>query len=79
MHARVALNDATRAQLSMCLAGLKMLEKEMFSMLKNPAFFMKAKPQYGTVVWNDDIDIAPEHLYTCSTPVEQGLKDGEEA
>ena len=25
---------------------------------------------YGTVIWNDDVDIAPEYLYECSTPVE---------
>ncbi len=30
---------------------------------KNPGFFMKAKVECGTVVWNDELDIAPEHLY----------------
>ena len=36
---------------------------------KSLAFFLKAKADCGTVVWNDDIDIAPEHLYECSQPV----------
>lgn len=46
-----------------------LLEKAIYSQLKNLAFFMCAKTNYGTVVWNDDIDIAPEHLYECSKPV----------
>ena len=29
---------------------------------------MRAHAEYGTVVWTDDIDIAPEHLYECSVP-----------
>jgi len=37
--------------------------------LRNPSFFMTAKAECGTVVWNDDIDIAPEHLYDASIPV----------
>ncbi len=40
-----------------------LLEKNIYSQLKNLAFFLCAKVECGTVVWNDDIDIAPEHLY----------------
>ena len=45
-----------------------LLKKPIFEPLNNVAFFMRAKPVYGTVAWNDDIDIAPEHLYECSVP-----------
>ena len=47
-----------------------LLEKPIYSDLKNQAFFQKAKVSCGTVVWNDDIDIAPEHLYECSVITE---------
>jgi hypothetical protein len=47
-----------------------LLEKAIYSQLKNLAFFLCAKVECGTVVWNDDIDIAPEHLYDCSKPVD---------
>lgn len=47
-----------------------LLEKSIYSELKNLAFFLCAKAEYGTVVWNDDIDIAPEHLYESSKPVD---------
>lgn len=43
-----------------------LLEKNIFERLKNPGFFIQAKVECGTVVWNDDIDIAPEHLYEAS-------------
>ena len=46
-----------------------LLSRPICSDLNNLAFFMSAKARYGTVVWNDDIDIAPEHLYACSKPV----------
>lgn len=46
-----------------------LLEKAIYSPLKNLAFFLGAKAECGTVIWNDDIDIAPEHLYECSQPV----------
>ncbi len=46
-----------------------LLRKPICADLKNINFFLKAKALYGTVVWNDDIDIAPEHLYECSVPV----------
>lgn len=45
-----------------------LLEKSVYSRLKNPAFFLGAKAECGTVVWDDDTDIAPEHLYECSSP-----------
>lgn len=51
-----------------------LLENPIYEPLKNPGFFMKAKAECGTVVWNDDVDIAPEHLYECSVPVGQHLE-----
>ena len=41
----------------------------MFNKLKNLSFFMQAKAQYGTVAWDDETDIAPEHLYNTSIPI----------
>lgn len=46
-----------------------LLEKPIYAPLKNLAFFMGAVADCGTVVWDDDIDIAPEHLYSHSCPV----------
>lgn len=46
-----------------------LLDKTVYARLKSTAFFLQAKVNCGTVVWNDDIDIAPEHLYECSLPV----------
>ena len=45
-----------------------LLNKAIYSSLRNIGFFMKAKASCGTVIWDDDIDIAPEHLYECSRP-----------
>ena len=39
-----------------------------FKRLRNKAFFSIAHADRGTVVWNDDIDIAPEELYENGTP-----------
>ena len=46
-----------------------LLEKTVFQPLQNIDFFMHAKLEGCSVAWNDDIDIAPEHLYEKSTPV----------
>lgn len=46
-----------------------LLEKELFSALRSLPFFLHARAAYGTVIWNDDIDIAPEHLYKHSIPI----------
>lgn len=52
-----------------------LLEKSIFAPLRNLAFFLGAKADCGTVIWNDDVDIAPEHLYACSTP-DGGAENG---
>lgn len=46
-----------------------LLDKKIYEQLKSLSFFLKAKVECGTVVWNDDIDIAPEHLYETSTVI----------
>ena len=46
-----------------------LLEKAIFSDLKAPGFFLRARVDGDTVIWNDEIDIAPEHLYEHSIPV----------
>lgn len=42
------------------------LEKGVFQKLKNVAFFMRAHQEFGTVVWDDTLDIAPETIYENS-------------
>ena len=49
--------------------ALPLLEKVIYAPLKNLAFFLTAKVSGDTVAWNDDIDIAPEHLYECSKEI----------
>ena len=46
-----------------------LLKKPIYSQLNSLPFFLSAKAECGTVVWSDDVDIAPEHLYECSVPV----------
>ena len=46
------------------------LEWEVFRPLRNPVLFMTAHVGGYTVVWNDDLDIAPEELYENGVPVE---------
>lgn len=46
-----------------------LLEKGIYSPLKNLAFFMSARVDGDTVIWSDEIDISPEHLYDNSNPV----------
>ena len=46
-----------------------LLKKPLFAKLNNLPFFLNAKADDGTVIWDDDLDIAPEHLYECSKPL----------
>lgn len=40
-----------------------LLNQPVFEPLKNKAFFNTVKVGFGTAVWGEDIDIAPEYLY----------------
>lgn len=55
-----------------------LLDKPVYVKLRSTAFFLKAKACCGSVVWNDDIDIAPEHLYECSVAVSDEAKNERE-
>ena len=46
-----------------------LLKEEIFEPLKSLPVFLGARAEDGTVVWNDDLDIAPEYLYENCTPV----------
>ena len=45
---------------------LPQLQKPFYEKLKNIAFFSTAHVEDGTVVWDDETDIAPEYLYENS-------------
>lgn len=49
--------------------ALPLLKKEVYAPLKNLNFFMQARVEGDSVVWSDEIDIAPEHLYECSEAI----------
>jgi hypothetical protein len=46
-----------------------LLDKGLFTKLRDKTFFKQAHISYGTVVWNDVLDLAPETLYEDSTLV----------
>ena len=41
----------------------ELLNEQIYNPLRNISFFRQAQALYGTVRWNDEIDIAPEYLY----------------
>ncbi len=41
----------------------KLFDKKPFQTLRDKHFFQKVRVEFGTVVWSDEIDIAPETLY----------------
>jgi hypothetical protein len=46
-----------------------LLSYKVFNELKDMNLFRQAYIDYGTVVWNDVLDYAPEALYSDSVPV----------
>ena len=52
-----------------------LLEKAIYAPLKDIAFFLCAKAECGTVVWHDEIDIAPECLWANGVPVSVEMSD----
>ena len=45
------------------------LEFPAFSDLKDNGLFMRASVLYGTVTWNDEIDLSPDTLYLRGNPM----------
>ena len=46
-----------------------LLEYALFAPLRDLSFFMRAHCDGGTVVWNEELDIAPESLYEKSVAI----------
>ena len=46
-----------------------LIGRKPFALLGKLPFFMLAHADHGTVVWNDEVDIAPEHLYERCVPL----------
>ena len=42
---------------------IELLDEPVYKLLRNMSFFRRAQALYGTVRWNENIDIAPEYLY----------------
>lgn len=41
----------------------RLAEDPYWACLKNPAFFKTARAEYGTIVWDNNIDVAPESVW----------------
>ena len=50
-----------------------LLSLKPWNRIANPMEFSRARVDYGTVVWQGEIDIAPETLYEDSVPILQAI------
>jgi len=64
---KIAFNDG----LSGILDFSNLLTGNIFAPLEELSNFTTASVQYGTIVWDGDVDMAPEYLHTKM--VEQGV------
>ena len=64
---RLVFNDG----LSGVLDFSNLLTGAIFSPLKKVEYFTSAQVRYGTVVWEGDVDMAPEYLH--QKMLEQGV------
>lgn len=48
-----------------------LIEQKPFEVFKDKNYFKRVTIEYGTLVWPNEIDIAPETLYVCSTPYQK--------
>ncbi len=46
------------------------LDKGIFKILKDKSVFSKVKINFGTVSWDNDIDMCADFLYETSVPIE---------
>lgn len=61
---QICFNDGERRVFD----ARKLLEEPIFEPLKNVKLFMQAHTDGVAVVWNEDLDVAPEYLYENSEP-----------
>lgn len=47
------------------------LESGVFKILKNKDIFKNVKISYGTICWEDKIDLCPDTLYETSVPLDK--------
>jgi len=52
------------------------LDMPVFRKLKNEKMFNMARVEYGTVVWDENTDIAPERLYSDGVLITEDEKAG---
>lgn len=55
--------------------AVPLLEKPVFNKLKNITCFLGAHVAFGAVSWDDETDIATEHLYECGVPLKGTAND----
>lgn len=63
-HLQICFSDGERRVFD----ARKLLQEPIFEPLKNVNLFMQAHTDGVAVLWNEDLDVAPEYLYENSEP-----------